>query len=123
MNGACCESITSLLSLFSIQIQITWSYVGGAEPGWPHGPTLSTAVVVVIRGTTVVIAVEMVRDAAGGDVWAAIVDTVESSVPAAQVVMGIRRNAKPAVFVAIPFDLRCDDILPRLTQWLSRPEV
>ena len=85
MNGACCESNTSLLSLFSIQIQITWSYVGGADPGWPHGPALPTVVGVAVAGNTMVLpAVEVGLGAVVGDVWGAMVDTADSPVPVAQ---------------------------------------
>jgi hypothetical protein len=34
--------------LFSIQIQITWSYDGGALPGRPHGPGQATSEVEVV---------------------------------------------------------------------------
>ena len=45
MNGVVVASNTSPRSLFSIQIQITWSYNGGAVPGRPHGPTHSIGAV------------------------------------------------------------------------------
>ena len=94
MNGACCESKTLLLYLFSIQIQITWSYVGGADPGWPHGPPLATAVGVALEGNTMVLsAVEMGLGAVVGDVWGATDDTADSSVPVAQAVMDTSRRS------------------------------
>ena len=64
MNGVVAASNTSPRSLFSIQIQITWSYAEGAAPLRPHGPTHSTGAVagtvaesgVVAVGNTVVVA-------------------------------------------------------------------
>lgn len=45
MKGVVAASNTSPRSLFSIQIQMTWSYDDGAAPLRPHGPTHSTGVV------------------------------------------------------------------------------
>jgi hypothetical protein len=80
--------------LFSIQIQITWSYVGGAAPGWPHGPALATVVGVAVEGNTMVLsAVEIGLGAAVGDVWGATDDTADSVVPVAQAVMETNRTS------------------------------
>ena len=81
MNGALVESRTELKFLFSIQIQMTWSYWPGGWP-CPHGSDHDAGVVGVAEvtttagGTSVVVTMEGEADAGSGasDTDALVVD-------------------------------------------------